>query len=392
MGGFANHHIDTLLDTEHNDAFDLVATIDPDPSRCRQLETLAERGIPAYSSIDEYLQTPESDLVIVATPIHLHCAHTIKALRHGSHVYCEKPVAATIQDAHAMAKASDECGRRVAVGYQWTYSDAVQQLKADVVAGDLGRPRRFRTRVFWPRKAAYYNRNSWAGQLRAESGEWVLDSPVNNAASHYLHNCLYLLGDTLGTSAVIEDVQAELYRANPISNYDTAALRVHTRDGVEILYYSSHAVPSLVGPVMTYEFDNATVTFDRDEDPNFVARFHDGTTRNYGSPDVGGMGVLGGVAAAIRDDLPFLCGVEAAMPLTLAVNLAQESAREIVEFPASMIESTPDSLINVPQVEPAFTECCARGILPAEHSGLDWAVAGSVVSAHGYASFDGAGV
>ena len=51
MGGFANHHIDTLLDTEHNDAFDLVATIDPDPSRCRHLETLAERG-----------QLPDSDL------------------------------------------------------------------------------------------------------------------------------------------------------------------------------------------------------------------------------------------------------------------------------------------------------------------------------------------
>ena len=38
----------------------------------------------------------------------------------------------------------------VAIGYQWSFSDAIQKLKADVIAGIFGKPRRLKTLVLWP--------------------------------------------------------------------------------------------------------------------------------------------------------------------------------------------------------------------------------------------------
>ena len=96
--------------------------------------------------------------------------------------------------------------------------------------------------------ASYYNRNDWAGRIKSDSGEWVLDSPANNAMAHYLHNALYVLGETPTTSARPISVQAELYRANPIENYDAAVLRVMTDKNVEVLFYGAHTVPDEAHP------------------------------------------------------------------------------------------------------------------------------------------------
>jgi hypothetical protein len=61
--------------------------------------------------------------------------------------------------------------------------------------------------------------------LLGHAGLGIFDSPANNATAHFLHNMFYLLGATRETSAAPAVVQAELYRANAIENFDTAAIR-----------------------------------------------------------------------------------------------------------------------------------------------------------------------
>ena len=129
----------------------------------------------------------------------------------------------------------------VAIGYQWSFSPAIQRLKGDIAAGVFGAPKRLKTIVLWPRDETYYSRNRWAGKQRDEAGNPIFDSPVSNACAHYLHNMLYVLGDAVDRSAIPSRVSAELYRAHPIENYDTAALRCWTDRGVEILFIVSHA-------------------------------------------------------------------------------------------------------------------------------------------------------
>jgi hypothetical protein len=53
--------------------------------------------------------------------------------------------------------------------------------------GMLGRPKRLKTLVLWPRDFAYYNRNDWAGKKTDQNGRPVLDSVAHNATSHFLH-------------------------------------------------------------------------------------------------------------------------------------------------------------------------------------------------------------
>lgn len=72
-----------------------------------------------YVDFDEMLATEKGlDAVIVATPDHWHAEHTVKCLRAGLHVYCEKMMAHTLDGAREIAKAAEETGRVCQIGYQ----------------------------------------------------------------------------------------------------------------------------------------------------------------------------------------------------------------------------------------------------------------------------------
>ena len=95
-----------------------------------------------------------------------------------------------------MQKASDESQGFCAVGFQWSFSKAIQNLKKDILNGRWGTAKRLKTLIAWPRTHDYYQRNSWVGALKNDQGAWILDSPVSNATAHFLHNCWYILGDS----------------------------------------------------------------------------------------------------------------------------------------------------------------------------------------------------
>src|SRR5690606_38863553 len=107
----------------------------------------------------------------------------------------------SLEQAERMRTARDEAGRQVGIGYQWSFSAAVQRLKRDIMSGVLGAPRRLKSMALWPRDEGYYRRNGWAGRRTSPTGEPVMDSPVNNACAHFLHNMLYVLGPRADRSA-----------------------------------------------------------------------------------------------------------------------------------------------------------------------------------------------
>src|SRR5439155_12631452 len=238
------------------------------------------RGVPIHPSVQSLLAEAEVDLLMIATPIHLHAPQTCLALQRGTNVLCEKPLAGTLADAVRMWHVQLSAKAFAAIGYQWSFSDAVQSLKRDIMNGVLGKPIRLKSIVFFPRPQMYFRRNDWAGRIRTIGGDGVLDSPVNNATSHFLHNMFYVLGRTRETSAMPQSVQAELYRANQIENYDTAAIRSRTECGAEILFYTTHAAPDRRGPKSHFEFEKAIVEFDANGDGQFIAHFHDGRTKS----------------------------------------------------------------------------------------------------------------
>jgi predicted dehydrogenase len=392
-GGYGNIYLSALLSASHHDESDvrlrLIAAVDPKPASCKYLDELQRRQIPIYQTMEEMVSRHAPDLVILCSPPHIHCEQTVKALEAGSHVLCEKPLRTTLQQALTMIQARDRAARHVAVGYQWSFSQAVSDLKKDVVSGALGKPRGFRTLVLWPRDEVYYRRNTWAGRRYSVSAKPLFDSPLNNACAHHLHNMLYVLGDRLDSSALPKTVVAELYRANEIETFDTCAVRVTTRENVEALYVVSHATEASCGPMFSFEFDEATVLFDGTQPTEssrggagIYARFRDGRIKNYGSPDGDPHRKLWASAVSVLSGQATACGIEAAMAQTMVMAAVHESVPEAVEFPASLVRCSGDRGRQkrwVDGLDRILLNAYEQGGLPHE-LGVPWAVAGEVIS------------
>jgi predicted dehydrogenase len=387
MGSYAyNFYGRRLLQPPKDRGMRFVGGVSRSPENVRK--EYVEAGISVYRSLEEFYENDWADLVISSGPIHLHEPVACEVLSRGSSVLSEKPVSATIQEALRMAEAEERSGKFVAVGYQWSFSDAVQTLKRDVMEGLLGDPVTLRTLILWPRTLSYYGRNDWAGRVKI-GGRWVLDSPVQNATAHYLHNMFYILGDSREESARPVDVESELYRANDIENYDAAALRCVTEEGTEVLFYSAHCVPENRGIDVRYEFEGAVVEYNARGDSCFTARFRDGRTKCYGNPEDTSENKLWDSVRAVRTGEPVACGIGASIPHVLAVNGAQESA-EIRAFPKDMVRHSQvdgGTLVWADGLAEALQESYQRGVLPSEAGRYPWAVKGSKVDLRGYSHF-----
>jgi predicted dehydrogenase len=378
--GYGLYYVKELLAGASAHQVRFVAAVNrSEPKMKSELETA---GVQIFKSLDAmYNSGVKPDFVILSTSIASHREQTEFCLSKGSHVLCEKPVAATIEDAFAMQAAADKAGLILSIGYQWCFNLAIQVLKQRVLSGDLGRPLCLKTLVHWPRTDAYYKRNSWAGAVNDENGALVLDSPVMNAAAHYLQNALYVLGATVDTSAEVRHMEAELYRAYPIQNYDTAALRMKVNDGVPVLFYATHAALKFVGPMFCYRFEKASVYFadyNSNEgltDPDgmrfntgIVVRYRDGRVENLGNPWDHAEDKIWQLADAVRSGGGSLCNAKGATPHLEAVLAAQRFP--IKTFRDSQIVQTvqPNGAIQrwVPGLENLFHTSYDQEVMPSE--------------------------
>jgi predicted dehydrogenase len=390
-GGYGAMYLSTLLDERDDSRFRLAGVVEPAPRNCTRLSDLEALGVAVYPSLGEFYATNQADLAVVSSPIHQHGRQTCLALERGSHVLCEKPPAATVQEVDRMIQVREQAGRWVAVGYQWSYVAPIQELKRDIQAGRFGAVRRLKSLCLWPRDESYYRRNDWAGRRRHEDGAWILDSPVNNAMAHDLHNMLYLLGDQTERSAQPVEVVAELYRANEIENFDSAALRVRTETGAELCFYGSHAVAHEMGPVFDFEFERATIEYAGGQS-DIVARFDDGSVTRYASPESQPhFTKLWTCFACVSSGGRPPCGLEAARPHTLCVNGAQDSCGEITVFPPPLVHvtgSAPRRLVWVEGLAEDLRQCYTAGVLPSE-LGMGWSRPAGKIDLRDYRHFPG---
>src|SRR5690349_13201990 len=133
--GYGDSYLAALLPHEHTRGYKIVGVVEPMPQRCRRLAELASRGIPLFASIENLFAQTGVDLMCIVTPTHLHAPHTCYALKQGANVLCEKPVAGTVDDALRMLEVQRDANAFAAIGYQWSFSEAVHALKRDIMSG-----------------------------------------------------------------------------------------------------------------------------------------------------------------------------------------------------------------------------------------------------------------
>lgn len=256
IGGYGRVHLAHLRESQRRGELVLAAAVAfPAAEADAEAAALRAEGCVVVGRLEELLAAAAGlalDLAIVCTPIHWHARMTIALLRAGLDVLVEKPLAATAVDAAAIAAAARATGRRVAVGFQYLHAPEIGALKRRLLAGEIGAPRRLVVQAAWPRSHAYYARNDWAGRLRL-GDDWVLDSPVSNAMSHFLMLMFFLADDTADGVAEPRRVRAELYRAQAIESFDTAVLGFETAAGVRLDFYGTHSSAEVGRPSLRIE-------------------------------------------------------------------------------------------------------------------------------------------
>ncbi len=93
-----------------------------------------------YSNFDRIADDKEIDAVYIALPVALHAEYTIRALKAGKHVLCEKPMASTVAECEAMIAAAHAANRQLGIAYRVHFEpnnmDAIKRLRAGEI-GDL---------------------------------------------------------------------------------------------------------------------------------------------------------------------------------------------------------------------------------------------------------------
>lgn len=349
-GGYARLYVDALLECPDGDV-EWVGVVDPYVENSPARDKIYAAKIPVYNDMDAFFAENSADLVLIATPPFLHCEQSLLALSHGASVMCEKPVAPTLAEAERMFDAERRYGKFIAVGYQWSYTPELQALKRDILNGVFGAPVRLKTLISWPRDRAYYARGGgWGGKI-AKDGVTVLDSVASNACAHYLHNMLFMLGESMEASASPDALTAELWRANDIENFDTCAIKMQMRGGAELLFIASHAAEKSLEPTFTYTFENAEVRYDEgDEGGEIVAYFKDGTQKSYGRPINHAFKKIWDCADALRVGTRPVCTVATAMEHTRVIDRLWREC-EIKDFPRELLYD-----------DPADGHVCVRGL------------------------------
>ena len=256
VSGFGNVHYKDLSRAADAGLLRIAAaTIINQSEEAEKVAALKARGTEIFDDAAKMFAACEGGIDITFLPvgIGLHAPLAIAAMKSGSNVYIEKPLAATVQEADEIINASDETGRFAIVGYQHICQPGILRIKHAISSGSLGKIKSVKAIGLWPRPHSYYARNSWAGRLKSNGG-WILDSPANNALAHYLNIVLFFGGSSERETAEITWSQAALYRArNDIETFDTAFIKMKTRDGADLFFATSHAPEAQLDPIVEVE-------------------------------------------------------------------------------------------------------------------------------------------
>ena len=95
----------------------------------------------AYGSYEALLADPEIDVIYNSLPNHLHADWTIKALKAGKHVLCEKPLGLTASDVDKMFATAKESGRVLTEAFMYRHHPQTLKVKEIVESGVLGKLR-----------------------------------------------------------------------------------------------------------------------------------------------------------------------------------------------------------------------------------------------------------
>jgi predicted dehydrogenase len=184
----------------------------------------------AYTDYHALLERRDVDAVSVCVPSGLHAQVTLDALHAGKHVLVEKPIAITLADADRMIETAQRVGCTLGVVLQNRYNHPMQQVRALIDRGKMGRLYLGNACVRWYRPQSYYE-DDW-------HGTWAMDGgALMNQSIHHIDALQWFLGPARAVYA---------YTA-------TLAHKMEAEDvGVAVVRFANGALATIEGSTLTW--------------------------------------------------------------------------------------------------------------------------------------------
>jgi myo-inositol 2-dehydrogenase/D-chiro-inositol 1-dehydrogenase len=115
----------------------VAAIADPREEEARKVAE--QHGIPSIRrEFGELVHDPEIDAVLICSPTDTHAEYIIAAARAGKDIFCEKPVALSLDVIRQALEAVDQCGVRMMIGFNRRFDPNFQKVRSLVESGRLG--------------------------------------------------------------------------------------------------------------------------------------------------------------------------------------------------------------------------------------------------------------
>jgi len=261
--GYAASHLRELDRLADLGKARLVAVADIVPPDGREAAIVSRLGAQYIPDWRQMVGNTALDVVVIASPPHLHAEMSLAAVEAGVHVLLEKPPVVAAGDFERLSTAATRAGVLCQVGFQSMGSGACDRLRGVALGRHKQEPVRLVATGEWQRDRRYWARSEWAGK-ESLHGVPVRDGALSNPFAHAVMNCLMVGGAGKGNH--VSMVEVERYRANDIEVEDTACTRVRLTSGGEFSVAVTLCAEKVRPPALFLESSDGSATWSYEGD------------------------------------------------------------------------------------------------------------------------------
>lgn len=119
-------------------AIKVLAVYDPDKNAIEALNSQLGYEPDVYDDYHDVINRPDISWIMDGSWNKFHCEHVVAAFNAGKNVFCEKPLATTIEDCVAMKEAYEKSGKTFIMGFTLRYSPHYRRIREIVESGEIG--------------------------------------------------------------------------------------------------------------------------------------------------------------------------------------------------------------------------------------------------------------
>ena len=230
-GGIAGKHIASFNTLEDPASITVADTSDKALNRVKE-------QFPSIGVTKDYrtiLDDPAVDMVDICLPHHLHRQVAFEAFDAGKHVFCEKPIAITLEDAYAMDRKAKEKKLKLCILLNQMFTPAHRKAKELIKNGDLGRVFMGVWNMMGNELARMQIEENWKCDISKAGGGALLDTGMHAA---------YVLLDLFGKVKQVSAISRKLVVEHNNKGEDNAVVSIEFETGALVSYTQSYTITS----------------------------------------------------------------------------------------------------------------------------------------------------